>query len=121
MDHISTYRERLGRLPGCSVQVFPDDRTSSGNYFVLFVGAGAARSRDELYAALKAVGIQCKRYFYPPVHEQALFQRYPKRLSAKLTTTIQASREGLALPLYSHMERHELERVCVTVERLLAH
>lgn len=118
--HIGTYRERLGALPGCSVQAFPEDRTTSGNYFVLFVSEQAALSRDELYAALKHAGIQCKRYFYPAVHEQALFQRYPKRLSAKLTETIKASREGLALPLYSHMRADEIERVCGLVERLLA-
>src|SRR6185312_3717667 len=34
---IEVYRERLGVLPGCRVQVLPPDRASSGNYFVLLV------------------------------------------------------------------------------------
>ena len=49
LDRIAIYRERLGKLSGCSVQTFPKDRTTSGNYFVLFIGEGARRSRDVLY------------------------------------------------------------------------
>jgi len=116
---ISIYRDRLGRLPGCWVQKFPADRTTSGNYFVLFITESAKRSRDEVYEALKAVGIQTKRYFYPPVHEQPLFQRFPKRVSVSLQHTPKISREGLALPLYSHMTLEEMNRVCSQAECLL--
>jgi dTDP-4-amino-4,6-dideoxygalactose transaminase len=45
-QRIAHYRERLGRLPGCWVQHYPDDRTSSGNYFVLFISDKAKRKRD---------------------------------------------------------------------------
>lgn len=116
---ISIYRDRLGKLPGCWVQKFPADRTTSGNYFVLFIAESAKRSRDEVYEALKAVGIQTKRYFYPPVHEQPLFQRFPKRVSVSLQHTPKISREGLALPLYSHMTLEEMNHVCSQVECLL--
>ena len=117
---IERYISRLGPLPGCRVQTPPEDRTSSGNYFVLFMGEGARRSRDEVRASLKARGIQTKRYFYPPLHEQTLFQRVPHRSSHRLERTMAASREALALPLYSHMTPDELERVCQAVEQLLA-
>jgi dTDP-4-amino-4,6-dideoxygalactose transaminase len=117
---ISIYRDRLGRLPGCWVQKFPADRTTSGNYFVLFIAESAKRSRDEVYEALKAVGIQTKRYFYPPVHAQPLFQRFPKRVSVSLQHTPKISREGLALPLYSHTTLEELNHVCSQVEQLLS-
>jgi dTDP-4-amino-4,6-dideoxygalactose transaminase len=120
-ERIALYRDRLGRLPGCSVQEFPPDRTTSGNYFVLFIGEGARRTRDEMYDELKQRGIQTKRYFYPPVHAQAVFQHYPMRLSARLAQTDRAGREGLALPLYSHMTEREIDAVCAEVERLLAY
>jgi dTDP-4-amino-4,6-dideoxygalactose transaminase len=116
---ISIYRDRLGRLPGCWVQKFPADRTTSGNYFVLFITDSAKRSRDEVYESLKVAGIQTKRYFYPPVHEQSLFQRFPKRVSVNLQHTPKISREGLALPLYSHMTLEEMNHVCSEVEQLL--
>jgi len=120
-ERIALYRDRLANLPGCRVQQFPYDRTTSGNYFVLFIGSGARRSRDEVYEELKQRGIQTKRYFYPPVHAQAVFQRYPMRLSDRLTHTEKASREGLALPLYSHMTEEEIDVVCTEVDRLLAY
>ncbi|MGE0644961.1 MAG: DegT/DnrJ/EryC1/StrS family aminotransferase [Nitrospira sp.] len=116
---ISIYRGRLSCLPGCWVQKFPVDRTTSGNYFVLFITDRAKLCRDEVYEALKAAGIQTKRYFYPPVHEHALFQRSPKRISSKLPHTIKISREGLALPLYSHTTLEEINHVCSLIEQLL--
>ena len=119
MARISVYRERLGTLPGCWVQEFPDDRTTSGNYFVLFITDQASRSRDDVYERLADRGIQTKRYFHPPLHEQTVFRRFPFRVSDDLAHTIQAGREGLALPLYSHMTWDQLDVVCSAVESLL--
>ena len=116
---IERYRRRLGELPGCRVQEFPGDRTTSGNYFVLFIEEGARRSRDDVHAWLKQAGIQTKRYFYPPVHEQSIFRRFPIRVSTRLTETRKVSREGLALPLYAHMTDDEFETVCLMVEEAL--
>ncbi len=119
-ERIARYRERLGLLPGCSVQTFPDGRTTSGNYFVLFISNRARKSRDEVQDALKRQGIQTKRYFYPPVHQQTIFQQFPMRVSDRMTNTLTAGAEGLALPLYSHMTIEQLESVCGHVESLLA-
>jgi dTDP-4-amino-4,6-dideoxygalactose transaminase len=117
---IEVYRARLGPLPGCRVQVLPPDRASSGNYFVLFITPRARASRDEVYAGLAARGIQSKRYFHPPVHEQTLLRRVAHRVSERMEGTVTASREALALPLYSHMTAEQVDRVCREVERLLA-
>jgi dTDP-4-amino-4,6-dideoxygalactose transaminase len=117
---IEWYASRIGELPGCRLQTSPADRKSSGNYFVLFIGQRARTSRDEVRASLKSQGIHTKRYFYPPLHEQTLFQRVPHRSSDRLQRTTAASREALALPLYSHMTQDQLDRVCQAVERLLA-
>ncbi|MHC4504811.1 MAG: DegT/DnrJ/EryC1/StrS family aminotransferase [Planctomycetota bacterium] len=116
---IEAYRERLGALPGCSVQDFPPDRTTSGNYFVLFIAPGARRPRDEVARALKEQGIQTKRYFHPPVHEHTGQKRYPMRVVGDLPRTRETSRAGLALPLYSHMTDEDQQRVIGAVESLL--
>jgi dTDP-4-amino-4,6-dideoxygalactose transaminase len=118
-QRIAQYRERLGRLSGCWVQQYPEDRMTSGNYFVLFISDKAKRPRDDVYTALKEVGVQTKRYFYPPVHAQTVFQRFPMRVSAKLTETTRISNEGLALPLYSHMTGEQVDFVCRRVVELL--
>lgn len=118
-QRLSRYRERLGNLPGCRVQHYPKGRTTSGNYFVLFISHEAKRSRNDVYQELKNAGVQTKRYFYPPVHQQTIFQHFPMRVSAKLTETTRISNEGLALPLYSHMTDEQYEFVCEQVEQLL--
>jgi dTDP-4-amino-4,6-dideoxygalactose transaminase len=119
LARIAFYRDRLGALPGCAIQTFPSDRTTSGNYFVLFISSRARRMRDEVYTALKDRGIQTKRYFFPPVHRQTIFERLPKRVSDRMANTIRASSEGLALPLYSHMTAEQQERVIRSIEELL--
>ena len=118
---IEAYRERLGGLEGCSVQEFPPDRTTSGNYFVLFIGPDARRTRDEVRDALKEQGIQTKRYFYPPVHEHTGQKRHPMRVLGDLPRTRETSRAALALPLYSHMTDEDQQRVIMAVESLLGH
>jgi len=120
MDRIAMYRHRLGSLPGCWVQEYPSNRTTSGNYFVLFITDQAKTGRDDVYESLKQAGIQTKRYFYPPLHEQAIFKKFPMRLSNRLLQTQQASRAGLALPLYCHMPQEEIDMICERIEALLA-
>lgn len=117
---IHRYRERLGWLPGCRVQELPDDRTSSGNYFVLMIGPEAKADRDALYTALASRGIQSKRYFYPPVHVHPAIRVHAHRTVGDLTHTWNTSRSALALPLYSHMSDESLERVCCAVEAVLS-
>lgn len=119
LARIAYYRERLAGLDGCGVQTFPDDRTTSGNYFVMFISAGARKTRDQIHHALKDAGIQTKRYFYPLVNEQTIFMRFPARVSAQLRESLVASREGLALPLYSHMREDQIDVVCRALEDLL--
>ena len=118
-ERIAIYRDHLGSLPGCWVQEFPADRTSSGIYFILFITDRAKRTRDQVYEALKKQGIQTKRYFFPPVHEQTIFRQFPMRVSDRLANTLKASVEALALPLYSHMTDEQQERVCQGVAELL--
>ena len=98
LARIQLYRERLGILPGCWVQELPMNRTTSGNYFVLFITRSAKLDRDTVQARLYELGIQTKRYFYPPLHEQTVFEGFTSRTSATMTQTTKASREGLALP-----------------------
>lgn len=116
---IRMYKDRLGGIRGCRVQEFPSDRSSSGNYFVLRVGKGARKDRDTLQNILKERGIQTKRYFYPPVHSQRIFQGPPHRIVGELPNTWAASLESLALPLYAHMTDEDHDRVCQAIESVL--
>ncbi|MGO9571330.1 MAG: DegT/DnrJ/EryC1/StrS family aminotransferase [Desulfomonilaceae bacterium] len=116
---IGRYRNRLADLPGCRVQEFPNDRTSSGNYFTLLIGNEAKLNRDAVYEKLRSSHIQTKRYFYPPVHAQTAFRDRPHRIVGDLPNTWSASRESLALPLYSHLTDQQQDRVCDELEAIL--
>lgn len=116
---IGSYRQFAGSLRGCDVQEFPDDRTSSGNYFTLLVQDSARKTRDEVFSALKSLNIQSKRYFYPPVHAQAVCRARPHRVVGDLPVTRAVSEAALVLPLYSHMADDHQKRVFRALHSLL--
>lgn len=119
MRLIQAYRDRLGTLPGCSVQEWPANRKSSGNYFTLLIGPKAKADRETVYQALWASKIQSKKYFYPPVHVQTAFKDRPHRVVGDLPNTWNVSRASLALPLFAHMTDEQQDRVCGVVEGVL--
>lgn len=118
MQRVHWYRERLGDLPGISLQTLPPDQTSTGNYVALFVSDAARISREALKKALADRGIQTKKYFSPALHLQTAFAPYRSRFEGRLPVAERASAEGLALPLYSHMTQQTVERVCAAVLEL---
>jgi len=116
---IRDYREEAANLPGCRVQEYPENRTTSGNYFVLLIGPDAKATRDGVLQGLNAQDIQGKRYFHPPIHEQNAFRNRPHRIVGDLKNTRSAASEALALPLYSHMTHDEQQRVIDALKDIL--
>ena len=119
MKLIGAYRDRLRLLPGCSVQEWPADRRSSGNYFTLVIGPKAKADRESVYQALSSLQIQSKKYFHPPVHVQEAFRDRPHRVVGELPNTWAVSHSSLALPLFAHMTDEQQDRVCRVVEGIL--
>ncbi|MBI5248402.1 MAG: DegT/DnrJ/EryC1/StrS family aminotransferase [Desulfomonile tiedjei] len=116
---IMKYRDVAARLPGCRVQEFPEDRSTSGNYFTLLIGSSARADRETVRFRLKAENIESKRYFHPPVHCQTAFRKLPHRVVGDLPNTMASARESLALPLFSHMTEAQLSRVRGVLENVL--
>lgn len=117
---IATYKEELGELPGVQYQQIPSGYQSSGNYFTLFIDNHRARCpRDEVYASLQNQGIQAKKYFYPALHYQKVYQEIGGPYRGKLPVTEAAAAAGLALPLYSHMTMDTVRQVSKAVVEIL--
>lgn len=116
---IQLYRKLLESLPGIHFQeIIPGNKTS-GNYMVIFIDQEKfGMDRDELYKSLGAENIQTKKYFYPAVHMQKAYLSMRILYQSKLPVTEKAAEEGLALPLYGHMEAEIVERVCRAIKRI---
>ena len=117
---IEIYREKLSGLKGVSSQEIPKDRQSSGNYFTIFINQGEAlHSRDEVYQHLKEQEIQAKKYFYPALHLQKVYQELGLPYKGKLIITEKAANSGLALPMFFHMTENMLFKVIDSVREIL--
>jgi dTDP-4-amino-4,6-dideoxygalactose transaminase len=118
-DLIALYQGLLKDINGISFQEVLPGNKSSGNYMVIFIDEERfGMSRDKLYEALKAENIETKKYFYPAVHMQEAYRAFREAYKGKLPVTEKASRTGLALPLYGHMEPVSVEKVCVAIMRI---
>jgi dTDP-4-amino-4,6-dideoxygalactose transaminase len=114
------YRNRLAGLKGVTFQEITNDRQTSGNYFTIFIDAGQARhSRDEVYRGLKEKQIQAKKYFYPAIHQQKVYEQLGAAFRGKLPVTEEAAVSGLALPMYSHMKDEVVVQVSEAVWEIL--
>jgi dTDP-4-amino-4,6-dideoxygalactose transaminase len=116
---VALYRKELTGLRGVSFQNIPEDRTTSYNYMVLFLNQDAKLTRDELNIALARYGIQTRKYFYPAIHEMSAYAEQGKTYRGNLPVAESASRTGLALPLYSHMNEEDVSVISDQVRKLL--
>jgi dTDP-4-amino-4,6-dideoxygalactose transaminase len=64
--------------------------------------------QTEVIESLGRRGIETRRYFYPPLHEQRLFQEYADR---PLPRTEELSRRVLCLPFFTTMTDRQVETV----------
>ena len=115
------YRDRLARLKGVTFQEIPENRQTSGNYFTIFIDQREARrSREEVYQYLKDHQVQAKKYFYPALHRQKVYETLGEPYRGKLPVTEEAAVSGLALPMFSHMGNEVVNIVCAAVFGILA-
>lgn len=73
-----------------------------------------------LQRALKAEGIDSRRYYHPPIHRQAAYaERWPTRRPLPVTEELAGS--VLSPPLWSHMADATIERVADAVVEIHRH
>jgi dTDP-4-amino-4,6-dideoxygalactose transaminase len=97
--------------PRLEFQFIPKDVTTT--YYILSTRIDKALlgySRDELHDFLKQAGILTRKYFYPPIHRQAPYKKYV-RSGGVLPVTNEVTDSVLALPLFSHITKKELDAV----------
>ncbi len=117
---IELYKNSLKNIKGIFYQDIPEDCKSTGNYMVIFIDSKKAMvTRDKVFEFLEENGIQTKKYFYPALHMQKAYAKYRKKYQGKLRVAEKAANEGLALPLYSHMDKRTVLKICHILKELL--
>jgi dTDP-4-amino-4,6-dideoxygalactose transaminase len=77
-------------------------------------------SAPQLQQALKVDGIDSRRYYHPPIHEQQAYEgRWARPRPLPVTDDLAAS--VLSPPLWSHMTEDTVVRVAGTIKNLHEH
>jgi len=115
---VALYRERLGSIPGVTwPSVREGDRSTYKDFTILVEAAGFGVDAVALAEALAAEGVQTRRYYAPPVHEQRAYRDLPKT-NGHLSETDRAAERVLTLPVWIDMSEDDLVLVAEAVRRI---
>jgi dTDP-4-amino-4,6-dideoxygalactose transaminase len=116
---VAQYKSGLSTIPGISFQrIRTEDRSAYKDFSLLIEPGPFGLNRDEVGRALAAENIQTRAYFYPPVHRQKAYRNFAQGYEGKLPNTEEVSSKALSLPLYSHMPKEHVDRICGAVEAI---
>lgn len=117
-SHAARYTETLADIPGIHPQtVGAGDESTYKDFTVSIDPEQFGTGRDELEGALRAEGVETRRYFYPPVHRQDAYRAF----TADLPVTDRVAGRVLTLPLYATMPAGGPEQVAELIAAVHAH
>lgn len=107
-------------LPGLRLPVVDEGDVSTFKDLTLIVDEEAfGLGAQALGAALRAEGVDSRRYFHPPVQRQRAYRSLGQ--SESLPRTDELSRAVLTVPLWSHMDSETVRRTARAVVRIQRH
>ena len=116
------YEKRFARLPGLTFQQIRPQAESTCKDFSFLVDPKAfGMSRDLFFEAMRAENIETKKYFYPPLHRQKLYQSFYRPEVDPLKVTDRISESVLSLPIYWGLSESDVDTVADAVEKIHAH
>jgi len=105
---VEVYKKELAGVPGLSFQETPDSNFSVYKDFTVL-----SDDRDALLQKLNSKGVEAKAYFYP-LHKKIVYREYAK---GDLPNTDWVASRIMSLPLYSHMLKTDIIKVCEIIKR----
>ncbi|MCF2529728.1 DegT/DnrJ/EryC1/StrS family aminotransferase [Yinghuangia soli] len=117
---VAAFAERVAGLPGLALPRLAEGDSSTWKDLTLIIdpdefGCGT----EALGAALKAEGIDSRRYFYPAVHLQKAYAEWAGERA--LPVTEKMADRVLTVPLWSHMDEATVLRIADAVVRIQGH
>jgi dTDP-4-amino-4,6-dideoxygalactose transaminase len=114
------YREALAEVPGIGFPAVPEGCRSTYKDLTVLVDREAfGLDAAGLAEALRAEGVETRRYYTPPVHLQRAY-RGRGSANGRLPVTEEAAARVLTLPMWSEMEDEQVRRVGEAVARIHA-
>ena len=112
------YKGVLGGIAGITFpQVRSEDRSTFKDFTILVDPLPFGMNAETLKSALKAEGIDTRRYYAPPVHRMKA-HRLPNGVQPTLEVTELAAERVLSLPIWEELADEQVHRVAEAVERL---
>ena len=114
---VRAFKSAAASVPGLSYQQVPDEDVSTYKDLTLVIDDEQfGMTAEQLGQALKAEGIDSRRYYYPPIHQQKAYAHLPRNRELPVTDRVAAS--VLTPPLYSHMTVDQVRAVAGAVARV---
>lgn len=115
---VARFAAHTAAVPGLTLAAVAEGDTSTFKDLTAIVDPGQfGLNSVELARALRAEGIDSRRYYHPPIHlQKAYADRWPGRRD--LPVTEQLAERVLTLPLWSHMTQETLDQMAAAVERI---
>jgi len=111
------YKKRLNKIPGISFQYIPQDNVTTFKDFAIIINKKSfGMDRDELIKQLNKEGIFTKKYFFP-LHNMDAYKRIEHR-AENLNNTDFVAKNIICLPIFSHMSKDAVEKICFSIFRI---
>jgi len=116
---VGVFADAIRGVPGLRLPALAEGDVSTWKDLTLIVEPAAFGLDVPAFAkALRAEGVDTRRYFHPPVHRQQAYAHLPER---PLPITDDVSARVLTLPLWAHMEDATVRLLADAVVRLHEH
>jgi sugar O-acyltransferase (sialic acid O-acetyltransferase NeuD family) len=114
---VNLYKKRLDKIPGISFQYISQDNITTHKDFAIIIDKESfGMDRDELIDQLSREGIFTKKYFFP-LHHMDAYKRIEHRAENLINTDFIAN-NIICLPIFSHMSKDAVEKVCFSIFRI---
>ncbi len=110
IELVEAFMDALGGVPGLRMPVVAAGDTSTYKDLTLIVDpVEYGLTVPELTDALSAEGIDSRRYYWPPIHEQKAYTHLPRTRELPITDDFAA--RVITPPLWSHMTHEQVRQV----------
>lgn len=105
------YRQWLQNIAGICCVARDDQAVDNFAYFPIRVGRDYSLIRDELYSAMREIGINARRYFYPLITEFPAYRFMSSAAPKNLPRAKACADDVICLPIYPDLRPDEQQRV----------